>query len=492
MTGSCSWWLLLVTLLTLISVGPVYCQHIEDYGRTFLLSIKNNESGLEIFTLFPGSVNNNEASQWPDHELKPQILFIPGHNLSSVCGDQTYFRCQHLLVINESLLMDRTGRQSLNTVFVPLEDGVLLLTYLYASSNIMSVEWSIFIVNSFNCSPTVFYNINNKIYMVCISSYEEYVAVYELRLGNYLSDSMIEIEGVTLIEQLTSISNSISDSIISSNFSNFIIVDHMIFFAIGNTIIVLDIFDTKLTQQYPELPQCTQIHKLVLIAGAGNQQVLLAYCTDRYAYFDPVYGDWTTQFSSSSGLPYLCPDNNYRATFFINGILRFSLSGSLLNIINNVNISSGICFESQNRTYFAYSDQQGKSVFVHDFITGNRYFISSYDCTYQDCPQLLLLENQYLVIRDANHNLVLDTTTNFSLIINISGDIADILVILHSIIITPSPPISLNTTTPNAPTLQRTSTPNYTNAITLSPSVTAHSSITVTTVSPGTKLSFNL
>ena len=265
MTGYHSWWLLLVTLLPLISVGPVYCQHIEDYGWTFLLSIKNNESGLEIFTLFPGSVNNNEASQWPDHELKPQILFIPGHNLSSECGNQTYFRCQRLLVINESLFKDRTGRQSLNTVFVPLEDGVLLLTYLYASSNIMSVEWSIFTVNSSNCSPTVFYNINNKIYMVCISSYEEYVAVYELRLGNYLSDSMVEIEGVTLIEQLTSISNSISDT--SSNFSNFIIVDHMIFFAIGNTIIVMDIFDTKLTQQYSELPQCTQIHKLVLTYG---------------------------------------------------------------------------------------------------------------------------------------------------------------------------------------------------------------------------------
>ena len=145
-------------------------------GRFYRLSIKNNESGLEIFTLFPGSVNNSEASQWPDHELKPQILFIPGHNLSSECGNQTYFRCQHLLVINESLFMDRTGQQSLNTVFVPLEDGVLLLTYLYASSNIMSVERSIFIVNSFNCSPTVFYNINSKIYMVCINSYEEYVA----------------------------------------------------------------------------------------------------------------------------------------------------------------------------------------------------------------------------------------------------------------------------------------------------------------------------
>ena len=441
MTRSCLWWLMHVAaVLPLIRVPPSFCQHAEN-RQLFLLAIRNNKSGLEVHTLFPenrGSIDDNKPSQWPNNKLEPHTLFIPGHSLSSECGDQ-YFQCQELLVINEYFFQVRNDSREFNIVFVPLENGILLLSYCYGSNNI-TLERSIFTVNSSNCSPTVFYNINSKIYTVCISSYEEYVAVYEIRLN--LTGSMIKFEGASLIGPLTSIGIS-TDSLSSSNFSNFIIVGHMIFFAIGNNIIVLDVFDMTQTQQYPELPHCAQINKLVYTIGAGNQ--LVAYCTDRYSCFDLVYGDWTNmQLFSSNGVPYLCPDSNYKATLLTNGSLQLSLSDLLTNTINIVNISSGICFESQNRTYFAYSDQQHNNVYVYDFFTQNYFRVSPYDCTYQDCPQLLLLEKQYLVIRDANHNLVLDTTTNFSLIINISSGIADILAVLHSNIysaITPSPPI---------------------------------------------------
>ena len=434
------------------------------------------------------------------------MLFIPGHNLSSECGDQ-YFRCQELLVVNESLFvqnMDHTGGMSLNNniIFVPLKDGALFLHLWYDSSNNMIINWSSFIVNSSNCTPTVSYNINSTIYMVCINSYTEYVAVYEVQLN--LSDSVVEIEDVILVEQLTRSSFSISGSNSSSNFSNFITVDHKIFVAVGNTIIVMDIDTKQLTQYDPAaaaLPNCTQIYKLVPAIGAGNQQLLLAYCIDRYVYIDPQYGDWTDgQCYSSNGIPYLCPDNNYRAISFINGTLKFSERDITLSVNTRINISSGICFESQNTTYFAYSDQQHNNVYVYNFITKKYFSVFPYDCTHQDCPQLHFLENQYLVIRDANHNLVLDATTNFSLIINISSGIADILTILHSNVyvysaITPSPQIPLTTSTAKAPFSRKISattsmsinTPNYIHTITLSPSesVTMHSSVTVTTISPG-------
>ncbi len=124
----------------------------------------------------------------------------------------------------------------------------------------------------------------------------------------------------------------------------------------------------------------------------------------------------------------------------------------------NVNISSGICFETQNgRTYFAYSDVQTNNIVMYDFSTQNHYPVSTspHDCLRQlDCPQLLLLQSQYLVIRDSNHDLVLDTTTNFSLIFNISSGIADILAVFHGNInstITPSPPNIHSTTTAKVP-----------------------------------------
>ena len=414
----------ILALLPLIRIAPVFCQHAEDYELTLLAAIRSNESGLEVRTLFPEYYGSSRAPQWSDYDLEPQMVlyFIPNHSLSSECGDQ-YFRCQKLLVV-----CAQNDSGELSIIFVPLENGVLLLSYWHNST---MIERSFFIINSSNCSPTVFYNINDKVYTVCINSHYLYAAVYEVQLN--FSGSVTKLEGAEFVEPLVTNIN-LSSSQPLSNFIN-VNVNHMIFFAVGNTIIVMDILDKTQTQQYPELPECAKIHKLISITGTGNQQSLIAYCTDRYICFDPVYGDWTQYHFSSNGVPYICPNNSYRVTHFINGTLHFSVRGVLIKIINNINISSGICFESQNRTYFAYSDQQHYNVNVYNFTTQNHYPLSPYDCSatpHKDCPQLLFLENQYLVIRDAICNRILDTTMNFSLLINISSGIADILAILHS------------------------------------------------------------
>ena len=412
----------ILALLPLIRIAPVCCQYAEDYELILLATIQSNENGLEVRTLFPEYYGSSRASQWSDYDLEPQmdLYFIPNHSLSSECGDQ-YFRCQELLVV-----CAQNDSGELSIIFVPLENGMLLLSYWH---NSVMMERNSFIINSSNCSPTVFYNINDKVYTVCINSHYLYAAVYEVQLN--LSGLVTKLEGTEFVEPLvTSINLSSSQPL-----SNFINVDHMIFFAVGTTIIVMDILDKTQTHKYPELPECAQIHKLISITGTGNQKLLVAYCTDRYIYFDPVYGDTNKPYYfSSNGLPYLCPDNSYRVTHFINDTVRFSVRGVLISTINNVNISSGICFESQNRTYFAYSYQQHYNVNVYDFITQNHYPVSPYDCSatpHKDCPQLLFLENQYLIIRDAICNRILDTTMNFSLLINISSGIADILAILH-------------------------------------------------------------
>ena len=164
-------------------------------------------------------------------------------------------------------------------------------------------------------------------------------------------------------------------------------------------------------------------------------------------------------------------------------------------MIKNVNISGSFCSKSQNRTYFAYPDYQHNGVIVYDFITQNYYRVSPYDCL--DCPQLILLGDQYLIVRDTDHDFVLDTKTNFSLIINTSGGFSDILAVLHSNItihnvVTPSPStIDIHNTTktkfPQVPSINITvtptiiSTPNHTYAITPSPLVTVHSIVTTAT-----------
>ena len=304
MTGSCSLWLMLVArlvpFLPLICAAPVHCRQAiivkEDYRMTFVLAIKNNESGLQLEEyLFPenrGSVDDSGASQWPDLQLEPQMRFIPGLRLSSECGDQ-YFRCQRLLVETLPQSPQDSGGEFI-IVCVPLETGLLLLSYwpwYNYRSMMMKWIWSTFIVNSSNCSPSVIYSISGSFYMVCVSSHQ-YIAVYEVLLN--LSGSVIE--SATLTGPLINVNVSSS-----SNFSNFIILGHRIFFVIGNTIVVMDVLDSAQTQQYPELPECTQIHKLVPTSGAGNQQVLVAYCSDRCIYFDLMYGDWhSIQFSQAT------------------------------------------------------------------------------------------------------------------------------------------------------------------------------------------------
>ena len=73
------------------------------------------------------------------------MLFIPGHNLSSECGDQ-YFQCQQLLTETVPL-QDGANSGMLDIVFVPLEKGILLLNYWYDSDTLaLTMGWNIYIV----------------------------------------------------------------------------------------------------------------------------------------------------------------------------------------------------------------------------------------------------------------------------------------------------------------------------------------------------------
>ena len=466
--GSYGSWLLLVALLSLtlicVNVGPIYCQHAEDYRWTFFVAIKSNDTGLEVHTLFPekhDSVNNNQRS---DHaRLEPQMLFIPGHNLSSECGDQ-YFRCEQLLT--ETVLLQDGNCGVLNVVFVPLEKGIMLLSYSYDSNILaLTMDWSI---HSSNCSPIVFYKVSNKVYMVCISSELEdseifTVYMYEVRLK--LSGSVVE--DLMLMGPLTKIGLNYYSL---SNMSDLILVEDEVYFTFGNTIMIIamdvNAYNSTFSHQYFRLPQCTQIHKIVPTVGAENN-ILVVYCADRYIYVDPVYNDWTeVHLISEYAVPYICSDN-YKAIYNSEDSILNLVTPSSIVTINNVNISSGVCFKSDNKTYFAYSNQQDYNVYVYDFTTQNRYPVSVYDCpshVHQDCPQLLLLDSDYLIVRDADYSIVLDITTNFNLIINISSGIVDILAVLHSInihsVITPrpSPPIAQSTISEEVPQNSITST----------------------------------
>ena len=453
MMGSCSLWLLLVALLS--SVRIYSQQRTEDHGLTFLVAIKSNESGLEINTHLRLENHGNEDIERYRLHPESQVLFIPGHNLSSACGDQ-YFRCQELLV---KMFQGTNSNRKINNiiVFVPLETGILLLFNWYDS---YSVEMKLCIFN-FNCHPVVFYEIYSKVYMVCINNYSH---------GNYTMRVYEVILTLTSsgIENLTLMGPTVTCEIMrdTSSLLNFHIlnVEDKIYVAVGNNIIVMDALNsTQIQCMRREVTYCSEIYNLVPTINVDRLPLPVANCSDRYIYFDPMYGDWTDIITiPSGGKFYICPDSNYNVNVTLitdsegDSQVWFSEGDSSPITLGLAKIiSSGLCFESQNKTYFAFSDLQSNRILMYDFSTQNHYPVSPYDClTQPDCPQLLLLLNQYLVIRDTNHDLVLDTTTNFSLIFNISSGTADILAVLHGNIystITPSPPLIHSTTTAKVP-----------------------------------------
>ena len=104
--------------------------------------------------------------------------------------------------------------------------------------------------------------------------------------------------------------------------------------------------------------------------------------------------------------------------------LQFSVTNSNPTIIDNVNFTSGVCFEVGHTTYFVWSDTQQNTISVFDFTIQTYYSVASYECLSTDCPHILLLENRYIVYDVDYTTYILNAETNFSLIFNISRSIS--------------------------------------------------------------------
>ena len=407
--------MMIVAFNFLITITPGRCQLSESIYSPliFFVAVSNSENGGVEITVFPDELHTGLVDN--------RTYFIPDRRLPSECGAQ-YFHCQDLLV--ETVLPQDGGE--INVLFIPLERGMAIIT---SPLNDLTWDLHILVVDSPDCSPTVIYKAGESLFTVCINFTLQHIAVYEIQL--YWNDKQI-IDGAVFEGPRTQLSIT---NLSTSNLSNFALKVssqvHKVYFAVDNTIFVMDIL--KPTQTKPDLPhdQCRQIHKLTL----AEKDLLLAYCSDRYVYFDLVYGDWTQVHTySRCGIPYLCPNNNYNVTFFNHtegDFLEFTKEGSMLSLIYNIDISSGICFEIENTTYFTWSDPQHNSVFVFDFDSGNYSLVSPYECSSMDCPQLLLLKNQYIVVRSDDNVFVIDALNKFNVIFNVSIDTPDILTFLN-------------------------------------------------------------
>ena len=407
---------------------PSSCQQldcIEHYQLTYLLSVEQNVSDELRITATPESrerytntlVDSCNVVSLPE----PTSWLIPNVSLSPECGPE-YFRCRELLVETSE-----DGSES-TVVFVPLKNGMLLLNIMLYETNNLTLEWQSFFADSSDCSPTVVFKTENKVFTVCINSVNNYIAVYELQVhrnGSLIYDVEFSVEPLTRVSIVNLSSSFVSNFVLKLSSQ-----EHKVFFAIDNFIYVMDVSNPSQTKQYSEVPGCDRVHRVSLLVTSAGEQSLLAYCSDIYVCYDLINdNDWTYIHGYSIyGTPYLCPNGNYEVTFRIFNDTWRSLQFSVTNtkpmslIIDelNVNVTSGVCFEVGNTTYFVWSDQQQNTISVFDFATQTHYPVASYECLSIDSPQLLLLANQYIVYDVDYTTYVLNAETNFSLIFNVS------------------------------------------------------------------------
>ena len=403
-----------------------------------VVSVHDTEDGVKV-TLIPMTVST---------ELKPATFdtkLIHGQRLSPDCGHQ-YFRCQHLLVTTSSQV---TSGSSEHIVFVPLHNGLLLLKLYYSIQNSQMEFGSFNILNINRCSPTAVFKIYDSVYTMCTDLQNQYISVYEVRLNG------TQIQQAELLGPLTGLSGedlsgfASSDLVNMSDYLLYMDIPHqpLIYFAIDNYLFAIAPLDYSIYDEFNAIgTNCRHIYHLV---KASSHSQLLAYCSEDYVYYDTEMQYWLSEHAyESSGVPYLCPNQNYGVTVY-DDYLEYRI-GSMTGTISDVDFDSGLCINgSTEGNFLTYIDKTDDSVQVINLTSTSQAPVAlsfAVGCADVDCIPLLLVDDRYLVIQQAGGDgimLVLDTNNEFRTTVNVAHQTPSLVTVLqdktvlHSVEISP-------------------------------------------------------
>ena len=414
------------------SNGFSYSSADADIRIEFLVPIKQTEYGVEV-SFIPKIGHSESDSAVFDTKV------ISDRELSSDCGDQ-FFRCKPLLVTTQI-----TSSYVDHNLLVPLNGGLLLMELQYSTKSSKMAFGSYRILESTGCSPTAVFKVYDSYYTMCTNLQNRQISVYEVRLNG------TSIQQARLLGPLgTEFSSSGGlDGFTSSdvmNMSNFLLstdIPHqpLIYFAIDNYLFAIALLDNSPYDQFRTIgANCRYIHRL---ARASTAQ-LLAYCSTEYVYYNTEQQQWLSEHSyTDSGIPYLCPNETYGVNAYKN-YLKFTI-GSRKGTISNVNTNSGMCINgTRGESFFVYIDKTADTVFLVNLTSAGRMPISTSGCASVDCLPIILVEDQYLVIRQSSgvgRVMVLDIATNFSTIISANHETPEMLTVVRDKVLTyPLPP----------------------------------------------------
>lgn len=401
---------------------------VANCTKAYLVTVENKTDGINILIFSQNVIPGRATAQQPQNQ-KIETKTIYGHFLSQECGPD-FFRCRKLLVVSSSLNQIATQ----HIVFVPLTNGILLLELGFNGTNLHFSRHFI-LAMEISCSPTTVVQILRGIYFVCINTRSGYLSAHEIYLNKtvivntYISPPLVHIDFSRLGIDLSTVTNFVHVNLDANTSSQFI------YFAVAGSLYAL-VPPVYLARYVGNLAYCVDAEKLVY----AGRKTLVAYChNSSVVNFDIELEDWINQTSyDERGKPYVCPNQNVRlAVFSRASYIQYGLWSQ--NTLENINIpelefDSGICFGTQEKTFFAYNSREG-GVYVLELATASlRHITLSDDSAYEP---VMVFRDHYLMIQERylgdSSILVVDSQKNFSVLIEGQHARADFLTIIEDI-----------------------------------------------------------
>ena len=396
------------------------------HSNKFLVTATNVTNGVEIRTY-----DNSNSDSFEKTE-------ITGYSLPLECGI-SFQKCHQLAIVsvNRSSLAERSY-----VAIVPLARALGLLDIKVNSIGFPYISGDPYIIDlsepKYNCSPTSIYKIKNTHYIVCSNADAYYVKLLELKLNaTHIEKSFVPSTEYPHLESVHNLTNSVYVNLPSQS-------GHVIFFATGYEVFYFMPLQYVIGELDIDLRGNDCFATSIDYIGEWE---MLVYCDNNRAVYVDINSEsiFATVDFNKDGQPYVCPNPDvylavYTEQHYIQYAFRSTKEGKDFQLSGR-KFDNGICGGSQNITLFAFTDKK-RGTQLLNASAGSIRSLSDATCINYPCQPLVMLQDQYLVIREKRgvnwHISVLDSDDNFSLVLEARYTEADLMAIIEDPGINPS------------------------------------------------------
>ena len=362
---------------------------------------------------------------------------IPGHHLSSECGSD-FLKCQTFVLAVDSASERSNPAPAVQNfiALVPLNRSLGFQKLIHDDDKgflSFSEEPHIHDLRRVNCSPaSPPYRVGYYHYMLCFNSEAKFVTLLTLKLNETRTEEIEVLDDEFLhITSVHSLTNSLLVDLPAQS-------DTVIYFATGYNIYYYKPLDGIIGELDVGLEENDCFATAIDYIGGWE---MIVYCDNDQA----VYIDLNREFIFetidyvSDGRPYVCPNPDvYLAVFaeasYVQYAFRSTEQAKNFELFSDA-FDNGICVGSMDTTLFVFTDRERGTQLLNASGSSIRS-LSDTTCTNYPCQPLVILEDQYLAIREKRginwYISLFDIHDNFSLVLEAKHTSADLMAVIET------------------------------------------------------------